>query len=96
MLAQLQRSSSWTGKVAVLAVALLGSQLHASGAPERALAEPGTALVVGSVMGLTMVAIVVARLLGKNIGLIRSDRQAIASLLFMIVVKIAIARFFVP
>jgi hypothetical protein len=96
MLAQLQRSSSWTGRVAVLAVALVGAQLHATGAPERALADGGLALIVGSVMGLAMVAIVVARLLGRNIGLIRSDRQAIVSLVFMMAVKIAVARVFVP
>ena len=96
MLAQLQRSSSLSGKVVVLAVALLGSQLHSAGAPERALAQPGAALVVGSVMGLAMVAIVLARLVGRNIGLIRSDRQAIVSLVFMMAVKIAIARVLVP
>jgi hypothetical protein len=96
MLAQLQRSSSWTGRVAVLAVALLGSQLHASGAPERALAQPGVALVVGSLMGLMMVTIVIARLLGRKLGLIRSDRQAIGALIFMITVKIAVARVLLP
>jgi hypothetical protein len=96
MATQLQRASSATGKLVLLAVALLGSQLHASGAPERALAYPGAGLVMGSVMGLAMVAIVIARLLGRNIGLIRSDRAAIFALVFMIAVKVAIARVLAP
>lgn len=96
MIGQLQRSSSWTGRVVVLAIALLGSQLHAIGAPELALARPGAALVLGTVMGLAMVAIVVARLLGRNIGLIRSDRAAMFSLVFMMAVKVAIARTLLP
>ena len=96
MIGQLQRSSSVTGKIAVVAVALLGSQLHQSGAPELALAQPGAALVVGSLMGLAMVAIVVARLLGRNIGLIRSDRAAMFSLVFMLAIKVATARTLLP
>ena len=96
MIGQLQHSSSWTGKIVVVAIALLASQLHQSGAPERALAAGGAALVMGSVMGVAMLAIVVARLLGWNIGLIRTDRAAMFALLFMIVVKIAIARIFMP
>jgi hypothetical protein len=96
MIGQLQRASSWTGRIAVLAIALLGSQLHATGTPERALAQGGAAVLVGSVIGLAMVAIVVARLLGRNIGLIQSDRQAMAALAFMIASKIAIARILVP
>jgi hypothetical protein len=96
MIGQLQRASSWTGRIAVLAVALLGSRLHATGTPERALAQGGAAVLVGSVIGLAMVAIVVARLIGRNIGLIRSDRQAMAALAFMIASKSAIARILVP
>lgn len=96
MIGQLQRSSSWTGRIVVLAVALLGSQFHASGAPERALAQGGALLVMGSVMGIAMVSIVVARLVGRNIGLIRSDRSAMFVLLFMIAVKVVIARIFMP
>jgi len=96
MLGQLQRSSSWTGRVVVLAVALLGSQLHASGAPERALAQPGAALILGSLMGLMMVAIVVARLLGRQLGLIRTDRQAVGALIVMMAAKVAIARTLLP
>jgi hypothetical protein len=96
MIGQLQRASSWTGRIAVLAIALLGSQLHATGTPERALAQGGAAVLVGSVIGLAMVALIGARLLGRSIGLIRSDRQAIGALIFMIVVKIAIARILVP
>lgn len=95
MLAQLQRSQ-WTGRVVVLAIAVLGSQLHGTGAPERALAQGGGAVIVGSLFGLAMVAIVVARLLGRNIGLIRSDRQALGALVVMMAVKVAIARVFVP
>ena len=76
----------------MLAIALLGSQLHQSGAPERALAEPGAALVLGSVMGIGMVAITIARLMGRDIGLIRSDRAAMFALVFMIALKVAIAR----
>jgi hypothetical protein len=92
MLGQLQRSSSWTGRVVVVVVALLGSQLHAGGAPERALSQPGVALVVGSLMGVMMLAIVIARLIGRNFGLIRSDRQAVGALIVMMASKIAIAR----
>lgn len=93
---QLQRSSSWVGRLTVLAIALLGSQLHEGGAPERALAQGGAVLIVPSLMGLAMVAIVIARLLGRNIGVIRSDRQAMFSLVFMIAVKVAVARIFLP
>lgn len=93
---QLQRSSSWAGKATVLAVALLGSQLHQSGAPERALAEGGAVLIVPSLMGIAMVAIVIARLVGRNLGLIRSDRQAIFALVFMMAAKVAVARVFLP
>lgn len=96
MITQLQRASSTTGKLVVLAIALLGSQLHQSGAPERALAAPGASLVIGSLMGIAMVAIVIARLLGRDIGLIRSDRSAMFALVFMIAVKVAIARTLVP
>lgn len=96
MITQLQRSSSMTGRLVVLAIALLGSQLHASGAPERALAENLPLLVVGSAFGLGMVAIVLARLFGKSIGLIHSDRSAIGALVFMMAVKIALARVFLP
>lgn len=92
MIGQLQRSSSWTGRIVVLGVALVGLQLHQSGAPELALAHGGTALVMGSVMGIAMVAIVVARFIGRNIGLIRSDRAAVFALLFMIAAKVVIAR----
>ena len=92
MIGQLQRSSSWTGRIVVLVVALLGSQLHQSGTPELALAQGGAALVMGSVMGIAMLATVVARLVGRNIGLIRSDRAAVFALLFMMAAKIAIAR----
>ncbi len=94
MIAQLQRSSSITGKAVVLAVALLGSQLHAGGAPERALAGDLTLLIVGSVLGLAMVAIVLARLFGRSIGLIHSDRAAVGALIFMLAVKVALARVF--
>lgn len=96
MITQLQRSSSLTGKTVVLAIALLGSQLHSSGAPELALATPGLALVLGTVMGLGMVAIVIARLAGRNIGLIRSDRAAMFALVSMMAVKVAIARTLLP
>jgi hypothetical protein len=96
MLGQLQRSSSWTGKVVVLVIALLGSQLHAGGAPERALAQSGAAVLIGSLMGLMMVAIVIARLLGRDIALIRSDRQAVGALIFMMAIKVAIARLLLP
>jgi len=92
MIEQLQRSSSWTGRIVVVGVALLGSQLHQSGTPELALAQGGAAVVMGSVMGLAMLAIVVARLIGRNIGLIRSDRAAVFALLFMMAAKVAIAR----
>jgi len=47
---------------------------------------------MGSVMGIAMLAIVVARLIGRNIGLIRSDRAAVFALLFMMAAKVAIAR----
>jgi hypothetical protein len=91
---QLHRSSSWTGRGVVLAIALLGLQLHQTGAPERALAQGGAVLVMGSVMGIAMVAIVVARLLGRNIGFIRTDGIAMLALLFMIAVKVTVARIF--
>ena len=96
MIGQLQRSSSWTGRVVVLAIALLGSQLHAIGAPELALARPGAALVLGTVMGLAMVAIVLARLFGKRLGLINSDRQAMFALVFMVAVTVVIGKIWLP
>jgi hypothetical protein len=96
MITQLQRSSSTTGKLVVLAIALVGSQLHQSGSPERALAQAGGALLMGTLMGLAMVAVVVARLLGRDIGLIRSDRAAMFALVFMVAVKVVIARVSLP
>lgn len=96
MIAQLQRSSSWAGRLAVLVVALLAFELHSWGAPERALAQPGIGLVLGAVMGTLMVVIVVARLLGRKVGLIRTDGQAIVAILTMSAVKIAIARLLLP
>jgi len=96
MIKELQRSSSWTGKLAVIGIAVLASNLHSGGAPERALASGGAGLVAGVVLGIGMLAIVFARGFGKDIGLIRSDRAAIGALLVMIGVKIAIARLFLP
>ena len=96
VISQLERSSSWPGKFVVLAIAVLAFNLHASGAPERALATNVGVLVVGAALGLGMLAIVVARLIGRNIGLIHSDRSAIVALLMMIAVKVAIARIFLP
>lgn len=96
MIAQLQRSASWAGRLAVLVVAVLAFELHAWGAPERALAQPGIGLVLGAVMGTLMVVVVVARLLGRKVGLIRTDRQAIVAILTMSAVKIAIARLLLP
>ena len=96
MIGQLQQSSSWTGRIVVVGLALLASQLHQSGAPERALAAGGVTLVIGSVIGIAILAIVVARLFGRNIGLIRSDRAAMFTVLFMVGVKIAIARILMP
>ena len=95
MIKELERSSSWVGKLAVLGIAVLASNLHAGGAPERALASGGGGLVAGVVLGVAMLAIVAARLFGKNIGLIHTDRAAIGALLVMITVKIAIARLLV-
>ena len=43
-------------------------------------------------MGLMMVGIVIARLVGRNIGFIRSDVQAAAALVFIMAVKVANAR----
>ena len=95
MIQQLQRSSSWTGRVAVLAFALIAMSLgHASGVETRAWGQNIGVALVGSVFGLAMIAIVVARLIGRNIGLIRSDLEAIRALLVMIAVKVALARLF--
>jgi hypothetical protein len=96
MIKEIQRSSSWVGKVVLIAVAVLASNMHAGGSPERAVAVGGAALVVGVVLGLGMVAIVLTRLFGRNIGLIRSDLAALLALLVMITVKIAIARTLLP
>ena len=93
MVSSLQRSSSWPGRLLVLTVAVLAmSWGHSGGVETRAFAENVGAGVLGSVLGLGMLAIVVARLFGRNVGLITSDRQAIGALLVMIAVKIAIAR----
>jgi len=94
MIGQLQNSSSWTGRIVLVAIALFASQLHQSGAPERALAAGGAALVAGSVIGVAMLAIVGTRLVGRDLGLIRTDRVAIFALLLMIAIKIVIARIF--
>ena len=96
MINELHRPSSWVGKVAVLAVAVLALNFHSSGAPERALAAGGVTLVLGVVLGLGMLAIVVARLVGRDLGLIRSDLGAIVTLLVMVAAKIAIARVLLP
>ena len=96
MLKALDHPSSWTGKAVLLLGTVIAMNLHAGGAPERALAAGGLPLILGTVMGLGMLAIVVARLLGKNIGLIRSDRQAMGAMLLMIAVKIAVARVLLP
>ena len=96
MIKELQRSSSWTGKLVLFATTVLAMQLHTGGAPERALATSIGVAAAGSVLGLGLVAIVVARLLGKNIGLITSDRAAMVAVLVMVAVKIAIARIFLP
>lgn len=95
MIAQLQHSSSVTGKVLLLAVAVLAMELgHSRGAETVAFSQNLWVGIVGSVLGLGMVAMVVARLFGKPIGLIHSDRQAIFALLFMVTVKVVIARLF--
>ena len=96
MIGELQRSSSWLGKGIVLVVALVGVGLHQFGAPERAFAAGGGTLIVGTLFGLSMLAIVGARLMGRDIGLIRSDIAAVGALLMMIFAKIAIARIFLP
>lgn len=95
LIAQLQRSSSITGKVVVLAIAVLAMEWgHSRGAETIAFTQNVWVGVAGSASGLGMVAIVVARLFGKRIGLIKSDRQAIFALLFMITVKVVLARVF--
>ena len=95
MIAQLQRSSSITGKVAILGIALLAMEWGHSGGAERvAFAQNLWVGLAGSLLGLAMVAIVLARLFGKRIGLINSDRQAMFALVFMVAVKVVIARVF--
>ena len=94
MIAELERPSSSVGKIAVVVVAVLGVMLHSFGAPERAAAIGGWTPAVGVVLGVAMLAVVAARLLGRNIALLRSDMAAVAALIVMIAAKIAIARFF--
>lgn len=95
MIQQLQRSSSWTGRVAVLAFAVIAMSVgHAGGVETRAWGQNAGVALAGSVFGLAMLSIVLARLFGKNIGLIRSDLGAVGALLVMVGVKVALARLF--
>lgn len=96
MIKELQRPSSWTGKAVLLTVTVLALNLHQSQAPERALAAGGTSLVLGSGLGLVILAIVLARLFAKNIPLIGSDRAALVAVIALVVTKIAIARVLMP
>lgn len=95
MIQQLQRSSSWTGRAAVLGFAVIAMSIgHAGGVETRAWGQNAVVALAGSASGLAMVAIVLARLFGRNIGRIRSDVGAVGALLVMVGVKIALARLF--
>lgn len=95
MIQALQRPSSWTGRAAVLGFAVLAMSIgHAGGVETRAWSQDPAVALAGSVLGIAMTVMVVARLLGKNVGLIRSDLGALGALLVMVGVKIALARMF--
>lgn len=95
MVKALQRPTSWAGKVLLLAIAVLAIEIgHAGGVETRAWGQNVGAALAGSVLGIAMVAMVLARLFGKNVGLIRSDVGAVGALLFMVVIKVAIAQIF--
>lgn len=96
MVTEQQRSSTWIGKTVLVAITVLAAQLHSTGSPERADAAGAGMTTVGVVLGTAIAAIVVARLFGKSLPLIASDRAAMVAVLVVVAAKIVIARVFLP
>jgi hypothetical protein len=83
-------------RAALVVVTLVGMAVCAAGVGTvaesgRWLSVPG---VAGSLLGVAALAVVAARLLGRPLPFIGSDRAAVAAVLAIVVVKVAIAAWF--
>lgn len=86
----------WIEKIVLVAIPVIAWQMHSLGAPERADAAGPAFTAAGVILGAAILVIVAARLLGKRLPGIASDRSAIVAVIGLIAVKIAIARVLLP
>lgn len=96
MIAQRLSSYPWIEKVALVAIPVLAWQMHSLGAPERADAAGPVFTAAGVIFGAAIMVIVVARLFGKRLPGIASDRAAIVAVVGLIAIKVVIARVLLP
>lgn len=92
MITAQRRAIAWIDKFALLAIAVGAAQLHSLGAPERAEVAGQGVVAAGVLLGVGIMVILVARLFGKSLPFISSDRAAILAVICLVAVKVVIAR----